>query len=71
MRGLPPAGPPPDLQSPEQLHQVLVALALADESLGGAQAAEIADRALSLVQANSTLDPATALEAAKRDTTPG
>lgn len=66
LRGLPPAGPPPDLQSPEQLHQVLVAMALSDDSLGGAQAAEVADRALLLVKADSTLDPAAALEAAKQ-----
>jgi len=70
VRGLPPAGPPPDLQSPEQLRQILVALALADDSLGGAQAAEVADRALSLVQANSRLDPAAALEAAKQGPSP-
>ena len=52
LRALPPAGPPPDLQSPEQLHQILLALALSDESLGGAQAAELADRALPLVKAD-------------------
>jgi hypothetical protein len=63
---LPPAGPPPDLQSPELLHQVLLALALRDESIGGAQAAELADRALELVRGDSTLDPPRALEAAKR-----
>ena len=32
VRALPPAGPPPDLQSPELLRQVLLALALRDES---------------------------------------
>ena len=66
IRELPPAGPPPDLQSPEQLRQILVAMALRDDSLGGAQAVELADRALSLAQADSTLDPAAALAAAKR-----
>ena len=45
---LPPAGPPPDTQNPELLRQVLLALALRDESLGGAEAAEVADRALEL-----------------------
>jgi hypothetical protein len=65
-RGLAPAGPPPDLQSPELLRQVLLSLALQDESVGGAEAAELADRALELVRGDGTLDPARALEAAKR-----
>lgn len=65
-RALPPAGPPPDLQSPELLHQMLLTLALRDDSIGGAQAAELADRALELVRADSSLDPGQALEAAKR-----
>jgi hypothetical protein len=65
VRELPPAGPPPDLQSPEQLRQVLLALALRDESLGGAEAAELADRALELVRAGGGMDPPAALEAAK------
>jgi hypothetical protein len=64
-RELPPAGPPPDLQSPEALRQVLLALALADDSLGGAEAADVADRALALARADSTLDPVKALAAAK------
>jgi hypothetical protein len=64
-RGLPPAGPPPDLQNPELMRQVLLALALRDESLGGAEAAELADRALELAQGNQALDPPAALEAAK------
>lgn len=64
-RSLPPAGPPPDLQSPEALRQVLLALALADDSLGGAEAADVADRALALAQADTTLAPARALAAAK------
>jgi hypothetical protein len=67
VRDLPPAGPPPDLQSPEQLRQVLLALALRDESLGGAEAAELADRALELVRRGGGLDPPAALEAAKQD----
>src|SRR5690242_11454442 len=40
MRALPPAGPPPDLESPEALREVLLALALQDEAVGGAEAAE-------------------------------
>jgi len=63
---LPPAGPPPDLQSPELLHQVLLALALRDESLGGAEAAALADRALELVRNQPAIDPPAALEAAKK-----
>jgi hypothetical protein len=64
-RSLPAAGPPPDLQSPEALRQVLLALALADDSLGGAEAADVADRALEMARADSTLDPVMALAAAK------
>ena len=66
VRALPPAGPPPDTSSPEQLRQVLLALALGDDSLGGAEAAEVADRAVELVRADSSLDPPAAIEAAKR-----
>jgi len=62
---LPPAGPPADAHSPELLRQVLLALALRDESIGGAQAAELADRALELAQGDMSLDPPAALEAAK------
>ena len=65
-RALPPAGPPPDLQNPELLRQVLLALALRDESVGGAQAAELADRALELTRGEAALDPPAALEAAKQ-----
>jgi hypothetical protein len=64
LRSLPPAGPPPDTQNPELLRQVLLALALRDESVGGAAAVELADRALELSRARS-LDPPAALEAAK------
>jgi len=66
VRALPPAGRPPDLQNPELLHQVLLALALRDETLGGAEAAELADRALALVRTNNALDPPAALEAARK-----
>jgi hypothetical protein len=66
MRALPPAGPPPDTRDPELTRQVLLALALQDESLGGVEAAELADRALALTQGNHGLDPPAALEAAKQ-----
>ncbi len=65
-RALPPAGPPPDLQNPELLRQAFLALALSDESTTGAQAAELADRALELTRGNPTLDPAAALAAARQ-----
>ena len=72
VRGLPPPGPPPDLQSPELMRQLLLALALRDESLGGAEAAELVDRALVLTSGEGVLDPEAALEAAKRERlTPG
>jgi hypothetical protein len=64
---LPPAGRPPDTQSPELLRQVLLALALRDESLGGAEAADVADRAFELASGEQALDPPAALEAAKRE----
>lgn len=65
-KGLPPAGPPPDLRRPELLHQTLLALALGDDSTGGAEAVTLADRALELTQGDPTLDPAAALAAAKQ-----
>jgi hypothetical protein len=65
-RALPPAGPPPDTANPELMRQVLLALALRDESVSGAEAAELADRALELVSGNKALDPPAALEAAKQ-----
>jgi hypothetical protein len=65
-RALPPAGPPPDTRDPELLRQVLLALALRDETLGGVEAAELADRALELARGDAALDPPAALEAAKR-----
>jgi hypothetical protein len=64
-RALPPAGKPPDPSNPELLREVLLALALREESLSGAEAAELADRALALAQGNRALDPPAALEAAK------
>ena len=64
-RALPPAGPPPDTADPELMRQVLLALALRDESLGGAQAAELADRALELARGDRALDPPAALQAAR------
>jgi hypothetical protein len=64
---LPPAGPPADTESPELLRQVLLALALRDDSIGGAEAALLADRALELAQSNRALDPPAALEAAKAE----
>ena len=67
VRGLAPAGAPPDLQDPELMRQVLLALALRDDSVGGAQAAELADRALELVRGDNALDPPAALEAAKTE----
>jgi hypothetical protein len=67
IRGLPPAGPPPDLENPEALRQMLLALALRDESLTGAEAAELADRALSLSREDRALDPPAALEAARQE----
>jgi hypothetical protein len=66
VRSLPPAGTPPDLQNPELLRQVLLALALRDDSVGGAEAAELADRALELTRGDSALDPQAALEAARK-----
>jgi hypothetical protein len=64
VRALPPAGPPPDTQRPELMRQVLLALALGDESVSGAEAVDLADRALTLARERS-LDPPAALEAAK------
>lgn len=64
---LPPAGPPPDTSNPELMREVLLALALRDESLSGVEAAEVADRALALASGDGALDPPAALEAAKQD----
>lgn len=67
VRALPPAGPSPDTEDPDLMRDVLLALALRDESLGGAEAAELADRALQLIRGDRALDPPAALEAAKRE----
>jgi hypothetical protein len=67
VRVLPLAGPPPDTQDPELMRQVLLALAMRDEMVGGAEAAELADRALELARGDRALDPPAALEAAKRE----
>ncbi len=70
VQGLPPAGSPPDLQNPEMLREALLALALRDPAMSGAQAVDVADRALELLRADNTLDPAAAIEAAKRGELP-
>lgn len=64
---LPAAGPPRSLgpAPPELLHQTLLALALGDDSLGGAEAAELADRALALARERGDLDPSALLAAAR------
>jgi hypothetical protein len=64
-KSLPQAGLPPDTSNPELLRQVLLALALRDDTVSGEQAVTLADRALALSQADSSLDPAGALRAAK------
>jgi hypothetical protein len=66
VRSLPPAGAPPDTQNPELMREVLLALALRDDSIGGAEAAELVDRALPMVTGEGALDPPAALEAAKQ-----
>jgi len=65
-RSLPAAGPPPDLQNPELLRQAFLALALGDQSTTGAEAGELADKALAIAQSDSTLDPAAARAAARQ-----
>ena len=45
---------------------MLLALALRDDSVSGAAAPELADRALELVRGDAALEPPAALEAAKR-----
>ncbi|MEA2356322.1 MAG: hypothetical protein QOD61_2451 [Solirubrobacteraceae bacterium] len=67
LRGLPPAGPPPDAQDPELLRQVILALALGDDSIGAAEAVELADRAVLLASATPELDPPAALAAARQE----
>jgi len=65
LRTLAPAGPPPDTSNPQLMRGVLLALALADDSVGGAEAADLADRALPLTAGESALEPRAALAAAK------
>ena len=64
-RALPPAGAPPALEDPELMRQVLLALALRDETVTGEEAAELADRALELTRGDAGLDPPAALERAR------
>jgi hypothetical protein len=68
-RTLPAAGSAPKLDNPEVLHQVLLALALRDESVSGAEAADLADRALELARGDAGLDPPAALERARETST--
>jgi hypothetical protein len=63
---LPAPGPPPVLDSPEVVRNVLLSLALRDESLNAAQAVEVAEQAVTLVSSEHALEPQAALEAAKR-----
>jgi hypothetical protein len=69
LRALPAAGSPPDLANPELMRGVLLALALRDDTLGGAEAAELADRALTMMTGDGgaapALDPPAALAAAR------
>ena len=67
VRTLPSAGPPPDTQNPELMRQAYLALALGDDSIGGAEAVEIADKAFQLASGDPSLDPQKALEAAKQE----
>jgi hypothetical protein len=53
-------------QNPELMREVLLTLALSDDSLSGVEAAELADRALGVARGNPQLDPPAALEAAKQ-----
>ena len=64
---LPAAGPPADASDPELLRGVLLALALREDDVGGAEAAELADRALVLLRTPGAaqLDPPAALRAAR------
>jgi hypothetical protein len=65
LQALPAAGAPPALEDPELLRQVFLALALREESIGGAEAADVADRALEIALAHPELDPPAALLAAR------
>ena len=63
---LPAPGPPPVLDSPEVVRNVLLSMALRDETLNAAQAVEVAEQAVTLASGEHALDPPAALEAAKR-----
>ncbi len=65
LRALPAAGPASDPTRPELLREVVLALALRDEQTSGAEAVELADRAVGLARADPSLDPAKALAAAR------
>lgn len=67
VRGLPPAGPPPDTANPELLHQVVLALALGDPDTPAHEAVELADRAVELARQRPELAPPAALEAARKE----
>ena len=66
IRSLPPAGPPPDTSNPELLRQVLLALALSDQTIDAAQAVELTDRAVELARSDPSLAPPAALEQVKQ-----
>jgi hypothetical protein len=67
LAALPAAGPAAagDDRQPELLRQALLALALRDERVGGAEAAELVERALALAGQRRDLDPPALLEAAR------
>jgi hypothetical protein len=67
LRALPPARPPAPARDEELTRQVLLALALREPELSGAQAAELADRALALARAKPGLELPAALEQARRE----
>lgn len=65
LKALPQAGPPADPERPELVREAILALALSDENTSGAEAADLADRAYALVRSDPSLDPRTALIAAR------
>ena len=66
LRALPPAGPAARPDQPRADARVLLALALRDDDSVGAEAVELADRALPLTRGDAALDPPAALVAAKQ-----
>lgn len=66
VKGLPPAGPPPDTRNPEILQQWFLAMALRDDSLGGAEAEETAERAVAILLSDPSLDPQTVFQQARQ-----